>query len=74
MDHHYMTSYQPELRGICAGLMAMGVLSRSGLIHIRSVRIIFDNESVVKRCKQKLTASIFHNTESDWGLLKTYHS
>jgi hypothetical protein len=28
----------------------------------------------VKRCKQKLTSSIYYNTESDWYLLKTFHS
>jgi hypothetical protein len=25
-------------------------------------------------CNQKLTASIYHNTKSDWDLLKTYHT
>jgi hypothetical protein len=33
-----------------------------------------DNEAVVKRCNQKLTASIFHKTENDWDLLKIRHS
>jgi hypothetical protein len=66
-----MTSYQSELGGICAGL---GVLARSGRINLRSVRMVCNNEAAVKRCNQKLTASIYHNTESDWNLLKTYHT
>jgi hypothetical protein len=36
--------------------------------------MICDNEAAVKRCNQKLTASIYHNNESDWDLLKTYHT
>jgi hypothetical protein len=28
----------------------------------------------VKRCNQNLTISIYHNKESDWDLLKTFHS
>jgi hypothetical protein len=36
--------------------------------------MVCDNEAVVKRYNQKLTASIYHNTESDWDFLKTYHS
>jgi hypothetical protein len=66
-----MTSYQSELGGICAGL---GVLARSGRINLRSVRMVCDKESTVKSCNQKLTAIIYHNTESDWYLLKMYHT
>jgi hypothetical protein len=60
--------------GICAGLAAIGVLARSGRIDLRSVRMVCDNKAAVKRCNRKLTASIYHNTESDWDLLKTYHT
>jgi hypothetical protein len=67
----YMTSYRSELGGICAGLAAIGVLARSGRINLRSVKMFCDNEEEVKRCNQKLTASIYRNTESDWDLLKT---
>jgi hypothetical protein len=70
----YMMLYRSELGGICAGLAAVGVLARSGRIDLRSVRMVCDNEAAVKRCNQKLTASIYHNTECDWDLLKIYHT
>jgi hypothetical protein len=69
----YMTLYRSELGGICAGLAAIGVLARSGRINLRAVRMVCGNEAAVKRCNQKLTASIYHNTLCDWDLLKTYH-
>jgi hypothetical protein len=70
----YMMSYYSELGGIFAGLAAFEVLARSGRINLRSVRMVCDNEAAVKGCNQKLTASIYHNTEYDWDLLKTYHT
>jgi ribonuclease HI len=70
----YMTSYRSELGGICTGLSAIGVLARYGRINLRSVRMVCDNEAAVKQCNQTLTASKYHNTESDWDLLKTYHT
>jgi hypothetical protein len=69
----YMKSYRSELGGICAGLAVIGVLARSGRINIKSVRLVCDSEAVVKWCNQKLTSRIYHNTESDWVLLKTFH-
>jgi hypothetical protein len=36
--------------------------------------MVCDNEAAVKWCNQTLTASIYHNTESDWDMLKTYHT
>jgi hypothetical protein len=69
----YMTSYRSELGGIFAGLTVIGVLVRPGWIIIRSGRVVCDNEAAVKRCNQKLTSSIYHNTERDWDLLKTFH-
>jgi hypothetical protein len=36
--------------------------------------MVCDNKAAVKRCNQKLTTSIYHNTEYDWGLFKTYHT
>jgi hypothetical protein len=63
-----------ELGGICAGLAEIGVLAISGRINLRSIRMVCDSEAAVKRCNQKLTASIYHNTESDWDLLNTYHT
>jgi hypothetical protein len=70
----YMTSYRLELGGICAGLAAIGVLARSGRINVQSVRMVCANEAAVKRCNHKLTASIYHNTESYWDLIKTYRT
>jgi hypothetical protein len=70
----YMTSYRSELGGICAGLAVIGVLARSVRINVRTVRLVCDNEAATKQCNQKLTSSIYHNTESDWDLLKTFHS
>jgi hypothetical protein len=70
----YMTSYRSELGGICAGLTVIGVLARSGQINLRSVRMVCNNEAAVKRCNQNLTANIYHSTESEWDLLKPYHS
>jgi hypothetical protein len=70
----YMTSYRSELGGICAGLAAIGVLARSGRINLQSVRMVCDKEAAVNRCNQKLTASIYHNIDYDWDLLKTYHT
>jgi hypothetical protein len=70
----YMTSYRSELGGIRAGLAEIGVLARSDRINLRSVRMVCNNEAAVKRCNHKLTESIYHNTESDWDLLKTYHT
>jgi hypothetical protein len=69
-----MTSYRSELGGICAGLAAIGVLARFGTINLRSIRMVCYNEAAVKKCNQKLTASIYHNTECNWDLLKTYHT
>jgi hypothetical protein len=70
----YMTSYISELGGICAGLTVLDVLARCRRINIRTVRQVCDNEAAVKRCNQKLTSSICHSTESDWYLLRTFHS
>jgi hypothetical protein len=44
----YMSSYRSKLEGICAGLAAIGVLARSGIINLRSVRMVCDNEAAVK--------------------------
>jgi hypothetical protein len=69
----YMTSYRSEPGGICEGLAELGVLTQSGRINTRSVRMVCDNEVAVKLCNQKLTTRIYASTESDWDLLKTYH-
>jgi hypothetical protein len=69
-----MTSYKSDLGGISAGMAVIGVLARSGLINTRTFRLVCDNEASFKRCNQKLTSSIYHSTESDWDLLKMFHS
>jgi hypothetical protein len=50
----------------------IGTMSRLGEINIRSVISVCDNEASVKRCNQKQTKSVFHNTEGDWDLVSTY--
>jgi ribonuclease HI len=47
-------------------------MARSGEINIISVRFVCDNEAAVKRCTQKQTKNVFHNTEGDWDLVSTY--
>jgi ribonuclease HI len=66
-----MTSYWSELGGICAGMAVIGTMARSGEINTRSVRFVCDNEAAVKRCSQKQTNSVFHNTEGDCDLVST---
>jgi hypothetical protein len=41
-------------------------------INIRSVRFVCDSKSALKRCNQKLTKSVFHNTEGYWDFVSTY--
>jgi hypothetical protein len=43
-----------------------------GEINIRSVSFVCDNDEEVKHCNQKQTKSVFHNTEGDWDLVRTY--
>jgi ribonuclease HI len=53
-------------------MAVIGTIARSGKINIRSVRFVCDNEAAVKRCNQKQTKSMFHNTEGGWDLMSTY--
>jgi hypothetical protein len=53
-------------------MAVIGAMGKSGKINIRSVRFVCDNEAAVKRCNQKQTKSVFHNTEGDWDLVSTY--
>jgi hypothetical protein len=53
-------------------MAVIGTMARSGEINTRSVRFVCDNEAAVKRCNQKQTKSVFHNTEGDWDLVSTY--
>jgi hypothetical protein len=47
------------------------MMARSEKINIRLVRSVCDNEAAEKRCNQKLTESVFHNTAGDWDLVIT---
>jgi ribonuclease HI len=67
-----MTSYRSELGVVCAGMAVIRTMARSGEIIIRSVRFVCDNEAAVKRCNQKQTKSVLHNTEGGWDLVSTY--
>jgi ribonuclease HI len=67
-----MTLYRSELGGIYAGMAVIGMMERSGNINIKSVKLACDNEAAVKRCNQKQTKSVFHNTEGDWDIVSTY--
>jgi hypothetical protein len=75
-----MTAHQTKLHriglslggGVCAGMAVIRTMARSGKINIRSVRFVCDNEAAVKRCNQKQTKSLFHNTEGGWDLVSTY--
>jgi hypothetical protein len=69
-----MTSYRSELGGggVCAGMAVIGTMARSGESNSRVVRLVCDNEAAVKRCNQKQTKSMFHNTEGYWDLVSTY--
>jgi hypothetical protein len=69
---HQMMSYLSELGGICAGMAVIETMTRSGNINIKSVKIMCENETSVKRCNQKQTNSVLHNTEGDWDLVSTY--
>jgi hypothetical protein len=56
------------------GSHVIGVLARSVQINIQSIGMVCNNNASVKWCNQKLIASIYNNTESEWDLLKIYHS
>jgi hypothetical protein len=71
----HMTSYWSALGGgggVCAGMTVIGTMAISGVINIIHVRFVCDNEEEVKHCNQKQTKSVFHNTEGDWDLARTY--
>jgi hypothetical protein len=66
-----MTSYRSELGGLASALAVLGMLERSGILNIRSVKCVSDNQSAVRACKRKPTESIFHRTKNDYDLLAT---
>jgi hypothetical protein len=67
----YMTSYRSELGGIIAGLAAIDMLHRSGLVCIRHIKFVCDNSAAIIATKRTVTQSIFHRFESDYDLIST---
>jgi hypothetical protein len=67
----YMTSYRSELVGIIAGLAAIGMLHRSGLVCLRHIKFVCDNSASIIAAKRTVTQSIFHRLESDYNLIST---
>jgi hypothetical protein len=67
----YMTSYRSELCGIIAGLVAIGMLHRLGLVCLHHIKFVCDNSAAIIAVKRTVTQSIFHRLESDYDLIST---
>jgi hypothetical protein len=67
----YMTSYISELGGIIAGLAAIGMLHRSGLVCLRHIKFVCDNSAAIIAAKRTVTQSLFHRLESDYAMIST---
>jgi hypothetical protein len=67
----YMTSYRSELAGIIAGLAAIGMLHRSGLVCLRHIKCVCDNSVDIIAAKRTVTQIIFHRLESDYNMIST---
>jgi hypothetical protein len=65
----YMTSYRSELGGIIAGMAAIGMLHRSGLVCFCHIKFVCDNSTSIIAAKRTVTQSIFHRLESDYDLI-----
>jgi hypothetical protein len=72
-DQLLMTSYRSELGGIASGKAAIRTLIRSGKIKVKSVKLVCDNEAVIKAYKRKRTQSVLHRTEGGHDLISTIH-
>jgi ribonuclease HI len=70
-DQLIMTSYRSELGGITSGLAVSGTLVRYGKIKVKSLKLVCDNEAVVKVCTRKRTQNVFHRMEGDHDLVST---
>jgi hypothetical protein len=66
-----MTSYRLELGGIIAGLEAIGMLHRSGLVCLRHIKFVCNNSAAIIAAKRTVTQSIFHRLESDYNMIST---
>jgi hypothetical protein len=67
----YMISYISELGGILAGMVALGMLHRLGLVCIRHIESVCDNSTAIIAMKITVTQSIFHRLRSDYDLIST---
>jgi hypothetical protein len=67
----YMTSYRSELGGIIAGLEAIGILHRSGLVCLHHIKFVCDNSASIIAAKRTVTESIFNRLESDYDMKST---
>jgi hypothetical protein len=67
----YMTSHISELGGIIAGLAAIGMLHRSGLVCLRHIKCVCDNSAAIIAAKRTVTQSIFHRLKSDYDMIST---
>jgi hypothetical protein len=68
-----MNSYRSEHGGIASGIAVIGTSLRYGKIKLKSVKLVCDNEAVIKSCKRKRIQSLFHRTEGDHDLIYTIH-
>jgi hypothetical protein len=66
-----MISYRSDLGGIGSGIAVIGTLVRSGKIEVKSVKLFWDNEAVIKACKRNSTQSVFHRKEGDHYFIST---
>jgi hypothetical protein len=67
----YMTSYRSDLGGIKAGLAAIGMLHRSGLVCILHINFLCDNSAAIVAAKRTVTQSIFNRLETDYDMIST---
>jgi ribonuclease HI len=68
-----VTSCRSLIGSIATGIAAICTLVRSGKIKVKSVKIVCDNEAVIKSCNRKCTQSVFRRTEGDHDLISTMH-
>jgi hypothetical protein len=65
-----MTSYRSELGGgIIAGLAAIGMLHRSGLLCLFHIKFVCDNSAAIIAAKKTVPQSIFDRLESDYDMI-----
>jgi hypothetical protein len=68
---YMIISYRSDLGGIMAGLAAIGMLHRSGLICLRHIKFVCDKSASIIAAKRTVIQSIFHRLESDYNMIST---